>query len=341
MVDFNKMRERKGSNFSALQAKLESTEKNSGFTKDVNIWKPTANKDNKSSNIIRFLPIPYVDEVAAEAGTVRPEDLTPMAKVLRHSFQGPSGWFIESSPATIGNECAVRSFDGPQWATAKKNDDKPLQEELKKRLPKTEYYANILIIKDGTNPENNGKVMKYQFGETVRKIIEKCNKPDFETDPIFDPFDAFDGADMMLNLTYTKKKIGAKEQNVPDFAGVKWAACGPLCGGDEVEMEKAWKASHSIAEYYNPKNFKTFDELKEKYIKVMGVSSGTSGGSSKPKSAEDMINEMTSGSSVTEAKAPAEKAAPIVSKEAVAPVSHSSDISDEMAQFEALLNGTA
>ena len=49
-IDFNALRARKGTNFQALQNKLEKTGQNGGFKKDERIWKPQANKDNKSAS---------------------------------------------------------------------------------------------------------------------------------------------------------------------------------------------------------------------------------------------------------------------------------------------------
>ena len=339
MIDFGALRARKGSNFAALQSKLEKTNSGGGsFKKDERIWKPVA-KDNKSANIIRFLPIPYVDEVGVEEGKYKAEDLTPMARILSHSFQGSNGWYIEKSLQTFGEQCPVFGYDGPIWGTAKKNDDKILQTALKKRLPQTAYFANILIIKDSTNPENNGKVMLYEFGETVRKLIEKCSKPEFDTDPVFDPFDAFDGADLQLNLTYIKKKIGDKEALVPEFANVRWAACSPLAGGDEEQIETIWKQEHSIAEFYDRKHFKSFDDLKAKYEKVMGTATNAPAQS---KSADDMLKEMTGQSTTKPAPEPAKSApAPAAGKTVKETPAQSiaDDADDDMAAFEKLLAG--
>jgi hypothetical protein len=338
-IDFNALRARKGTNFQALQNKLEKTGQNGGFKKDERLWKPKA-KDGKSANIIRFLPIPFVDLQAAEDGLLQESDLTPMAKILKHSFQGPKGWFIENSLQTFGEDCPVRQYDGPLWGQAKKNNDEILKTALKKRLPNSSYYANVLIIKDGTNPENNGKIMIYEFGETVRKLIEKCSKPEFDTDPVFDPFDAFEGANLLLNLTYQKKKIGEKEFDVADFANAKWAPCSPLANGDEAEIERLWKAEHSIAEFYNRKNFKTFDELKTKYEKVMGMGTGESAPANKPVSAEQMLKEMTGEgrASVTPAPTQASAPAPSVGKTAEAEPLQGDE--DSLAEFERLLNGS-
>lgn len=329
-VDFGALRARKGTNFDSLQKKLEKTSSGSGFKKDDRIWKPVANKDNKSSNIIRFLPIPFVDLAAVEAKTINEEDLTPMAKILTSSFQGSNGWFIEPSLQTFGEDCPVREHDRPLWKKAKELNDETLKKVLKKRIPKTDFYANILVIKDGTNPENNGKVMLYKFGETVHKIINKCSQPEFETDPKFDPFDMWEGADLNLNLVYEKKKIGDKESLVPSFDNVKWAACAPLAGGNEKEMERIWKEEHSIAEFYNRKNFKTFDQLKEKFEKVMGISAGSK---SAPKDAEKMLDEMNGADQASSAPSAPAPSAPSIDD--------SSDpvIDDDLAEFERMLNG--
>jgi len=332
-IDFNALRSRKGTNFDSLQKKLENTGQAGVSKKDSRIWKPVADKQNKSSNIIRFLPIPFVDLEAVEKGTLTEADLTPMAKILKSAFQGPNGWFIENSLQTFGESCPIREHDRPLWATAKQNKDEVLQKILKKRIPKTDFYANILVIKDGTNPENNGKVMLYQFGETVRKLIEACSKPEFDTDVPFDPFDMWDGADLNLNLVYEKKKIGEKEALVPNFDNVKWARNAPLLGGNEAEMERIWKEEHSIAEFYNRKHFKTFDELKARFDKVMGISgtgsSPATGAPTPAKSAEDMLGEMTG-----ETRGVAEaKPAPAVSEP-----SSGSTVDDDLADFEALLN---
>lgn len=323
-IDFNALRARRGSSFEAINKKAEQTGGSGGFKKDERLWKPVANKENKSSNVIRFLPVAYVDMVAANEGKVSEADLVPMAKILHYSFQGPTGsWFIEKSPQTFGEKSPVREHDGPLWKQAKDNNDETLKNILKKRLPKTTYYANILVIKDGTNPENNGKIMIYEFGETVRKLLEKADKPEFDTESPFDPFDPWEGKDLILNLTYQKKKIGDREANVPNFDNVKWSDVRPLAGGDETEIERIWKEQHSIADFYNRKHFKNYDDLKAKFVKVMGIEGGTE------KAAERKIDENL-GSGV--APAPSMPSAP-------APSVGGTATDDDLAEFELLMAG--
>lgn len=322
MVDFNALRQRKGSSFEALQKKAESTGA-SGFKKDERIWAPKMNKDNKSSNIIRLLPVPYVDEVAAAEGKIDASNCVTLAKVLSYSFQGPNGWYVEKALATFGDIDPVRVHDQPLWKIQKEQKDEALKKILVARLPKTDYYVGILVIKDGTNSENNGKVMLYKFGETVKKIIDKCDKPEFDTDPRFDPFDPWSGRNLILNLTYSSKKIGDKDVMVPDFTGVKWSdEC--VIGSDE-EIERIWKEQHSIAAFYDRSTFKTFEELDTKFNKVMGI------GSSNAPSAPAASSPTPADFEQRTAEAPAMRTAP-------APTQKSDD-SDALAEFEALLAG--
>ena len=116
---------------------------------------------------------------------------------------------------------AARERDGPLWGEAKKKNDKPAQELLKKRLPKQDEYVGVEVIKDGTNPENNGGIFLYQVPASIKKLIEAAGKPEFDGEVAFDPFDVWEGANLILNLTYEDREIGGKPARVPVFKNVK------------------------------------------------------------------------------------------------------------------------
>lgn len=340
-IDFNALRSRKGSNLQALQKNLENTSEGGGYKKDTRIWKPT-NKDMKSENIIRFLPVPFVDLEAVEAKTLLEENLTPMAKILKHYFQGPKGWFIENSLQTFGEQDVVREHDQPIWKIQKETKDENLKSVLMRRIPNTDYYANILVIKDVACPENNGKVMLYQFGETVRKMIDKAGNPEFETDPKFDPFDPWEGRNLNLNLTYTKKTFGGKENIVPVWDNVKWGDVTAL--GDEATIERIWKEEHSIAAFYDRKEFKSYDDLKAKFIKVMGLDenfNAAAPGSTMGKSAEAFLNQGDTAPAPVAPSVPAPTqgttVAPVTPP--VTPPAPVAESLDDLAKFEAMLRG--
>lgn len=309
---------------------------NAGYAEDTRFWKYSRNEKNISSNIIRFLPISYVDLVGVEEGKYNEVDLTPMAKILRHQFQGPTGqWYIQNSLQTFGEECPISEWSRPQWAALKNlNKEDPVvkakREALKKYIPSTEYIANILVIKDGTNPQNNGKVFLFKFGEAIRKLIEKANNPKFEDQIKIDPFDVWEGANLILNLEFEERNFGKGPVWVPKFdgEGVRWAPQSVLCDGNEEEIEKIWKQSYSILEFYDRSKYPTYESAKERFYKIMGLSedgSPKSPGSSIGKDAAEFLQNNQS--------------APTPSVASVQEIQPSAPANDDLSYFESLLNG--
>jgi hypothetical protein len=44
---------------------------------------------------------------------------------------------------------------------------------------------------------------------------------------------------------------------------------------DEDDLERIWKQEHSLSEFLSEKNFKTYDELKARLNKVLGLEDGS------------------------------------------------------------------
>lgn len=274
-VDFGALRKQGSNNMAQLQKTLEKTEKNN--YDDPRIWKYARDeKTNESVCVIRFLPIPAVDMEGVEAGTFIAEDLTPVVKVLRHQFKGAGGkWFNFNSPQTFGEEDPVREWSSPKWVDLKKlGEGHPDYERRKKELlnyiPSEDYYANILVISDSVNPENNGKVKLFKFGRAVRKLLDEANEPKFGADP-FDPFDAFAGRNLHLKLTFEKRNFSGRESWVPDFKHCEWDSKSTPVSADEAEIEKYWRESHSLLEFLDRKNFPSYADMKKEFCKVMNM----------------------------------------------------------------------
>lgn len=332
-IDFNSIRSRKGTQMESLQKKLEQNGQTGGFKKDDRFWTPTY-KDRKSTNIIRFLPIPFIDMEAAENpdSWITEEDLTPMALVKKHFFNTPGGYFIENSLSTFGDPCPVHDHDRPLWVDSKKLADGPektaIQNKLKPRLPNDENIMNVYIVRDANAPEKEGKVFLYNCPKTIYKMIKLASSPEFETDIAFDAFDFFEGADLCLNLTQEKKFFFGKEHDVPVFTNVKWAPPSPFLGGNEADMDRIWREEYSIAEFYNRKNFKTYEVLKEKFERMMGIS-GTSS------SASEVMDKMEQSSSSERAAENQEKTA--VKNEEDYTHQMTDEEQSEIEKFEAML----
>lgn len=310
------------SNLSALQNKLESQAKGG---KDTRFWAPTY-IDGKSENIIRFMPIPFVDMEKVENGEAPDTALAPIAIVIKFAFQGPSGkWFIETSRKTIGDSdsCPVTEYTMPQWKIQKDTNDVALKNKLKAMFAKTEYIVNILVLKDKNKPENEGKVFLYRIPVAIKDKIEKCGVKEFDTDETFDPFCFDEGADFVMNLTQEKKNINGKDVMVPDYKDgdrVKFKRS-QLFGGDVDKQEAVWKQCHSLYDFVKPSAVKTYEELKKRFDEVMDLGAAQ---------AKDDVNSGKAFAEQLESK--------MESKEEPSMKTKSDESDDALAAFEALLN---
>ena len=250
--------ELKSSRKSSLEALISETNKinSPGGDRqgaDDNLWKPDVDKAGNGYAVIRFLPAP------------EGEDL-PWVRMFNHGFQGPGGWYIENSLTTINKKDPVSEHNSMLWNSGIESN-KDLVRKQKRRL---NYYSNIYIVKDPTRPENEGKVFLFKFG---KKIFDKCNEamnPQFEDEKPVNPFDFWEGANFKLKIRQVE---GYRNYDKSEFD-----TSSTLLDNDE-ELEKVWKSQHSLSELVAPEQFKSYEELKTKLNRVLGldgtVQSGT------------------------------------------------------------------
>jgi hypothetical protein len=128
-----------------------------------------------------------------------------------------------------------------------------------------QYISNIYVVKDPANPENEGKVFLYKFG---KKIFDKLNdlmNPEFDDEAPTNPFDLWEGANFKLKI---RKVEGYQNYDKSEFDRPA-----PLSQDDD-DLENIWKQEHALSEFLDPKNFKSYDELKAKLNKVLGLDGG-------------------------------------------------------------------
>ena len=168
---------------------------------DERLWKPTMDKSGNGYAVIRFLP-------ACEG-----EDL-PWAKVWNHAFQGPTGqWYIENSLTTLGNNDPVSEYNSKLWNSGIESD----KETARKQKRKLQYFANIYVVSDSANPQNEGKVFLYRFGKKIFDKVMEAMQPDFEDESPINPFDFWNGANFKLKL---RKVDGYWNYDKSEFEGV-------------------------------------------------------------------------------------------------------------------------
>ena len=213
---------------------------------DERIWKPTVDKAGNGYAVIRFLP-------ASEGAEL------PWVRYWDHGFKGPTGlWYIENSLTSIGQPDPVGELNSRLWNSGIESD-KDKARTQKRRL---HYVTNILVLQDPSNPQNEGKVFLYQFGKKIFDKIMDVMQPSFADETPVNPFDFWDGADFKLKIRNVE---GYRNYDKSEFSSAS-----ALYESDESKLETVYNQLHNLSEYTDPKNYKSYDELKAKLMRVLG-----------------------------------------------------------------------
>lgn len=259
MASLAELRAKSQANLSKLR---EKTKEGSTFakTEDTRIWKLDRGKDGNAFAIIRFLPISKVDE------ETNPEKAMPWVKIWDHSYKNETTgrWYIDRCRSTIGQPDPV--YENNRVLYALKTKEGEAQASKQKR--KLSYYSNILVIKDGNNPENEGKVKLFRYGPKIHDKIKAIIEPsEVSGDASSDPCDFWSGRDFRLEIRTV--------DDYPNYDLARFTDPKPIADKNnkpysEDEIDAIWSDSFSLLEFLDPKNFKSYDELKKRFDWVEG-----------------------------------------------------------------------
>ena len=214
---------------------------------DDRLWKPELDKTGNGFAVIRFLPAPEGEEL-------------PWAKMYSHAFQGPGGWYIENSLTTVGQKDPVSEHNRELWNSGHDAD----KETVRKQKRKLSYYSNIYVVKDPTNPANEGRVFLFKYGKKIFDKIMEAMQPEFEDETPINPFDFWQGANFKLKIV---KKDGYWNYDKSEFDRVA-----PLLDDDDA-LEGVWKKQYSLTALTAPDQFKTYEQLETRLKMVLGQKS--------------------------------------------------------------------
>ena len=216
---------------------------------DERFWQPTRDKAGNGYAVIRFLP------GNADAST-------PWVRYWDHFFKGPTGqWYVEKSLTSIGQADPLAENNSKLWNQDGSEEAKRTVRERKRNL---RYVANVLVISDPSAPDNEGRVMLYRFGKKIFDKIMDTMQPQFPDEKPINPFDMWDGADFTLKIR--------KVEGYPNYDTSAFKSPAAVPGSDE-ELEAIYNKQHDLSECTDPKNYKTYDELKSRLAMVLGESS--------------------------------------------------------------------
>jgi hypothetical protein len=292
--DFSALKKNSGG-FDKLMKEVEkiATPQTQDNAKDDRFWQPEVDKAGNGYAVIRFLPPSGGEEL-------------PWVRIWNHGFQGPTGkWYIENSLTTLGKPDPVSELNTELWNSGIEAN-KDLVRKQKRRLT---YVANIYVVKDPAHPENEGQVRLYKFGKKIFDKIKDVMQPQFEDEDPVNPFDFWKGANFKLKIRNVE---GYRNYDKSEFDSAS-----PLA--DDAALETIWKKQHSLAEFVDPKNFKSYDELKAKLTVVLSAA-----GSAAPRAEATTLDE--------------DMPKPVPAKPAAKPKADFDDADDSLSYFAKLAN---
>lgn len=248
-MSFNALKKNRSASIEKLTAAAQALGGGEGGSRqsDEKLWKPTVDKAGNGYAVIRFMPAPEGEDV-------------PWARFWDHGFQGPTGkWYIEKSLTTIGQSDPVSELNSQLWNSGIDAD----KEQARKQKRRQHFVANVYIVSDPGNPANEGKVFMWEFGKKIWEKIMDVMQPQFQDEDPINPFDFWEGANFKLKI---RKVEGYRNYDKSEFDSPS-----EFMDGDDDKLEAVYNQINSLSDYTDPKNFKSYDELKRKLDTVLGL----------------------------------------------------------------------
>jgi len=233
-----------------LSANLQKDALSSGSKKtyevDERFYKLGRDEQDNGGALIRFIPDAFSEDAVP---------FVKMTKINARQTDGSKRFVSDWSPQTILKPDPFNERFLELWNEGKK-------EEAKKYSRAFRYLANIVVVKDPKNPENNNKVFLLDMSPTLFAKVKDAMMPSeselalgAEAKQVFNPMQ---GNNFLLKvakaatgfLSYETSKFDEKESTIYT---------------DEAAAKADISANaHSLNEFLNEKNFKTYDELVDK-----------------------------------------------------------------------------
>jgi len=157
-------------------------------------------------------------------------------------------------------------------------DNPPQRKKAREQKRRLTYIANVMVITDPKNPENEGQIKLFKFGKKIFDKITLAMNPQYQDEKPMNPFDLWNGANFKIKIRQVE---GYRNYDLSSFDNPS------ALSSDDAELEKIWKSEYSLKEFTDPKNFKSYDELKRKLNDVLGLDINSVRANAKPAPIED------------------------------------------------------
>lgn len=264
MSSFSKFRN--NSSIDNLKDKFNKLSGQSNFNNglDETYWttKHVGGSDGVGEAVVRFLPAPPDGQ-----GGQEPDDTV---KYFQFSISKKGKFYINRGRNTLGRDEAdpANEYNMSIWA----REDLTKEQKKKLLVNRAEYYiANVYIVKDPNKPENEGKVLRWQFGRQIYNMIHEQLFPEFESDKPVPVFDPELGADFIFRINHkmVPDRVTGENKRIPTYENSKFA--NPSIRWTLDEFDPIWNKCHSLQSEIAPDKFKSYEELKKQFDRVMGA----------------------------------------------------------------------
>lgn len=259
----------------SLRSKVEKEKSNTSYN-DPRIWSCARNKAGQGQAVIRFLEPTDADiKFHVEQYGLDANEVPFYIGKHEHGFKGPNGkWFIENCPTSAPHledgKCPVCEANGEivdgfgGWEAV--DDNHPGKKLVRNRKRKEQFYANVLIIEDKANPENEGKVKIFKYGKAIQDMIMSQLIPEFEDEEDCDVSDYWEGRNFKLKIV--------KKDGYTNYDKSSWGDVGPVSDDDD-EIDEILKKQHVLSEFVAEDKYKSYEELEKAFAKTQGTNTRT------------------------------------------------------------------
>lgn len=251
MSGFSSMKKNAQSSIERLSKEMGKLNSKASYDDD-RFWSLERDKAGNGYAVVRFLP------------PVEGEDY-PWVRLFSHGFQGKGGWMIENCPTTVGKKCPVCEANNELWNSGIESN-KGIARDRKRKLS---YIANILVVSDPTNRDNEGKVFLYKFGKKIFDKLQEATSPTSSDETKFNPFDFWQGANFKLKAHL--------ESGYVSYDKSTFQPQSELFEGDDKRLEAMWKTQYPLQPFITADQFKPYEDLKARLDQVLkgGASEGS------------------------------------------------------------------
>lgn len=238
MFDFGNMVSKLGSN---------PFEEKTKWASDNRFYTLPKNEKGEGSAVIAFLPDP---------------ERRPLIRLYKINTtiikDGQRRFCNEWSPTTINQPCPFQEA----WQKLYNAGER---EESRKFARSTRYVANIIVLKDPLQPENEGKVFLYDMSQKFKDKLEQAVNPSqqdvalgVERKEIFNP-----------TRGWVMRLVARKQSNdMVSYDSSEFIKQDPIWADPQVAYDNIVAKCYKLSDFLKPEAYKSYDELKQEFNRV-------------------------------------------------------------------------